>query len=177
MGASRNGRLGRGSCELGDVSGVVCRDGDCLLQVASMAAKKSNPAMDYIVSRLKKNPEVAYADVKEGAEAKKLTVHPIMYGRAKLLLGMVKPGKGKAAKKKAKKAKGAKATTRKTGKKTGRRGPGRPRKAGGRGRSSAAGNAIDSIQALAREVQAQGRENEALRSTLEKLRDLIDSAL
>lgn len=135
-----------------------------------MAAKKSSAPMDYIVSRLKRNPDVAYADVKEGAEAKGMTVHPIMYGRAKLLLGMVKPGSAK--KKKKKKAKRA---TKKATRKAGRRGPGRPRKSGRR--AGGAGGAVESIQALVREVEAQGRENTQLRATLEKVRDLIDRAL
>ncbi len=62
-----------------------------------MAAKKLT-AMDFILAQLKKNKGVAYADVKAAAQKKGLVVWPIMYGRAKALLGLVPSaprGKGK----------------------------------------------------------------------------------
>jgi hypothetical protein len=57
--------------------------------------------MDFLVSALKRNPEAVYADLKAKADEKKLPVYPIMFGRAKALLGLVKSAKrgtGKAAK-------------------------------------------------------------------------------
>ena len=52
-------------------------------------ASKNHTAMDLILSQLKRNKEVAYADVKAAAQKKGLVVWPIMYGRAKGLLGLV----------------------------------------------------------------------------------------
>ncbi len=78
-----------------------------------MAAKKKPSPMDFIVAALKKNKNVAYATVKEKADKQKISLFPVVYGRAKAALGLV-PTKPRRAKKKA--ATGAK------------RGPGRPRK-------------------------------------------------
>jgi len=69
-----------------------------------MAAKKPSPTMDFLVSALKSNPKASYADLKQKADAKKLKLYPIMYGRAQALLGIVKSakrGSGKMAKAKA----------------------------------------------------------------------------
>ena len=57
--------------------------------------------MDFLVSALKRNPNAVYADLKARADEKKLPIYPIMFGRAKALLGLVKSAKrgtGKAAK-------------------------------------------------------------------------------
>ncbi|MBM3973490.1 MAG: hypothetical protein FJ301_05255 [Planctomycetes bacterium] len=98
-----------------------------------MAAKKSNPAMDFIVDTLKSNRSAAYKDIAEAAAKKKLKVYPIMFGRAQALLGIVKAaprGQGKVAKAKAKaKAKAAKsALAVAIAGAPVKRGPGRPRK-------------------------------------------------
>ena len=132
-----------------------------------MATKKNKSAMDYIVSRLKRNPKVEYAKVKAGAEKKKLTVYPIMYGRAKLLLGLVKAGKGVAKKKAAQRGPGRP-------RKVATRGPGRPRKkAAKRGRAPSSKGSIDAVRALVTSLETQARDNERLRATLAKVRDLI----
>jgi len=55
-----------------------------------MATKKPNPAMDHIVASLKRNPQATYGDIKARADAKSLTVYPIMFGRAQAMLGIVK---------------------------------------------------------------------------------------
>lgn len=92
-----------------------------------MAAKKSNPAMDFIVDSLKSNRSAAYKDIAEAAGKKKLKIYPIMFGRAQALLGIVKAaprGQGKAAKAKAAKAAPAAPVAGAPVK----RGPGRPRK-------------------------------------------------
>src|SRR5687767_6359606 len=84
-----------------------------------MAAKKTNPAMDFIVESLKSNRNAKYSDIAEAATKKKMKVYPIMFGRAQALLGIVKSaprGQGKAARAKSH----ASAAP--------RRGPGRPRK-------------------------------------------------
>ena len=69
-----------------------------------MAAKKTSPTMEFLVEELKKNRKAVYADLKAKADAKKLAIFPIMFGRAQALLGIVKSakrGQGKAAKAKA----------------------------------------------------------------------------
>lgn len=112
-----------------------------------MAAKKNSSAMEFIVAALKSNPGVSYKEVAAAAAESKLTVFPIMYGRAQKMLGLAKgaaAGKSKAAKAskapKAPKAKPAKAKGSKVGRPKGKasaavaeaapvkRGRGRPRK-------------------------------------------------
>jgi hypothetical protein len=64
-----------------------------------MAAKKKNvEGFAFLVDALQKDKNAVYADVKAAAEKKGLVVHPIMFGRAKLKLGYVKAGAGKAKK-------------------------------------------------------------------------------
>ena len=90
-----------------------------------MAAKKNNPAMDFILEYLDGNRGASYKEILEAAAKKKLKIYPIMYGRAQALKGIVKSaprGQGKAAK--AKKAAAAPAAASAPAK----RGPGRPRK-------------------------------------------------
>ena len=53
------------------------------------AKKKSSPAFDFVVNMVKKNPQAAYADVKAAADRKGYKIFPIVYGRAKALLGQV----------------------------------------------------------------------------------------
>ena len=55
-----------------------------------MAAKKSNPAMEFLLAHLKKNKKATYAECKEAAGKKKLEIWPIMFGRAQAMLGIVK---------------------------------------------------------------------------------------
>lgn len=73
-----------------------------------MAVKKQTP-LEFLVARLKANPKADYGALKAVAEKRKLEVWPVMFGRAKALLGLVpmaKRGQGKAAKARARKAPG-----------------------------------------------------------------------
>lgn len=133
-----------------------------------MAGKKPNPAMDFIVAQLKRNPKVSYADIKERATKKRLTIYPVMYGRAKLLLGMVSVSKRRSGKKKASK-RGPGRPRKVTG-----RGPGRPRKTGSRGRPRSASAQITAVQDLVATVEKHARENADMRDALIKIRALID---
>lgn len=66
-----------------------------------MAEKKTAAGFDFLVSALKANKGAQYSDLKAKADKKGLTVYPVMFGRAKALLGLVKTarrGQGKAAK-------------------------------------------------------------------------------
>jgi hypothetical protein len=49
--------------------------------------------MEFLVDSLKKNPKAAYADIKAKADEKKLKLFPVMFGRAQLMLGIVKAAK------------------------------------------------------------------------------------
>lgn len=140
-----------------------------------MPAKKNTAAgYELLVSELKKNPEADYAGLKAKAENKGLVVYPVMYGRAKASLGLVKTsprGQGKAARRKA--AASSAGSARSTA--PAKRGPGRPRK--NEQRPSSNGSMADAVSALVAGMRATERDNAALRSTLGRLRDLIDRAL
>ncbi|MFK7738986.1 MAG: hypothetical protein AB8H80_01590 [Planctomycetota bacterium] len=62
-----------------------------------MAAKKASPAMDFILKCLEQNNGASYKEVSEAAGNKGLVVYPVMYGRAKLKLGLASSGKAKAS--------------------------------------------------------------------------------
>lgn len=130
-----------------------------------MAAKKTNPAMDFIVEQLKKNRKAAYADIKASADARKLEIYPIMFGRAQAMLGIVKSkprGQGKYAQAKAK----AKAPA------PVKRGPGRPRKTALPG--ALAASSLDGIIAA---VKSSEQAKARYRSALEKIQGILESAL
>jgi len=55
--------------------------------------KPQSPAMEFLVSALKKNRKATYGELKAKADEKKLKIFPIMYGRAQALLGIVKSAK------------------------------------------------------------------------------------
>src|ERR1043166_8441684 len=89
-----------------------------------MAATASpSPAMEFLVESLKKDKSASYADLKAKADQKKLTVFPIMYGRAKSLLGLVKTAKygtGKFARANAAKVEDAESRSKQPSRKRGR---------------------------------------------------------
>ena len=117
--------------------------------------------MDFIVEQLKKNRKAEYADIKAAADARRLKVFPIMFGRAQALLGIVKSrprGQGKAAQVKA-------------GILLPRRGPGRPRKVPGSGLDSSSFDGI--IAAVKGSEQAKAR----YRAALERIQNILGSAL
>lgn len=127
--------------------------------------------MEFIVEYLKKNKKAAYADVRSAAEAKKIQVYPIMYGRAQALLGLVesKPrGQGKAALAKAGKQADASIE---------RRGPGRPPKSASSmvvPRMSVDTSSLDGIIAA---VKNSENAKERYRSALQKIQSILGSAL
>jgi hypothetical protein len=135
-----------------------------------MAAKKDTSAMDFIVAHLKKNKKATYAEVREAAEAKKLSVYPIMYGRAQALLGYVpmKPrGQGKAAAKKAAAAAPVAGAPQK-------RGPGRPRKNPLPTAVSFDAGGLDGIISAVRTSEQQ---KARYRAALEKIQSILADAL
>ncbi len=131
-----------------------------------MAAKKENPAMDFLMDALKADRNAVYREVAEAAAKKKLKVFPIMWGRAKALLGLVKVaprGQGKMAKAKAAKAAGSAAPA--------KRGPGRPPKAASVG---TLGGSLDGIIAA---VKSSEQAKARYRSALEKIQSILADAL
>ena len=128
-----------------------------------MAAKKSNPAMEFLLAHLKKNKKATYAECKEAAGKKKLEIWPIMFGRAQAMLGIVKQaprGQGKAAKAAQAKAAGVK------------RGPGRPRK------NAAPATAIDgSLESIVAAVKSSEAAKHRYRQALERIQEVLSSAL
>lgn len=131
-----------------------------------MAAKKSNPAMDFIVESLKSDRNAAYRDIAEAAAKKKLKIYPIMFGRAQALLGYVKMaprGQGKMARAKAAAA----------GQPV-KRGPGRPPKA-----AKAAGFASfdGTLESIVAAVKGSEQAKARYRSALEKIQGILADAL
>jgi hypothetical protein len=129
-----------------------------------MAAKKGNPAMEFLVESLKNDRNAVYRDVAEAAVKKKLKVYPIMWGRAKALLGYVKVaprGQGKMAKARAEKAAGA----------APKRGPGRPPKA-------ASAVAFDgTLESIVNAVKGSEQAKARYRAALEKIQTILADAL
>lgn len=132
-----------------------------------MAAKKSNPAMEFLVETLKADRNAVYAEVAATAAKKKLKVYPIMWGRAKALLGYVKVaprGQGKMAKAKA--AKAAKAANAGV-----KRGPGRPPKA------AKAASFDGSLASIVAAVKGSEQERSRYRGALERIQSILADAL
>jgi hypothetical protein len=128
-----------------------------------MAAKKSAPAMDFIVESLRKNKNLSYAEVLEAAKRRNLKIYPIMYGRAKALLGLVPVsprGQGRKA------AASAGRSARGPGRPPMKRGPGRPP------RSVGAGGSLDDVISALKEGD---RERDRYRRALEQIRGILES--
>jgi hypothetical protein len=126
--------------------------------------KKPGPeALAFIVAALKANKGVSYADVKERADKKGLRIYPVMYGRAKALLGLVKVsprGQGRFA-------------LAKRGLLPARR-PGRPARGSGGG---SVGSSIDGLQGMLASIRNSEQERQRLRGTLERVRTMVSEAL
>lgn len=56
-----------------------------------MTTATASPAMAFAMEALRLNPDASYADLKARAEMEGVTLIPVVYGRAKLRLGLVKP--------------------------------------------------------------------------------------
>jgi hypothetical protein len=131
-----------------------------------MAAKKQNPAMDFIVDSLKSNRHAKYGDIAAAAAKKRLQIYPIMFGRAQALLGIVKSsprGQGKAARAKQKAAGTAAGTVVK-------RGPGRPRK-------NAVAGFDGTLEGIVSAVKSSEQAKARYRSALEKIQSILADAL
>jgi hypothetical protein len=54
-----------------------------------MAEKKQNPGFQFVLDYLEKKSDASFAEIRDAAAKKKFTIYPIVYGRAKALLGLV----------------------------------------------------------------------------------------
>lgn len=58
-----------------------------------MAGKTTPAGFPALLDELKSNNGASYADIKARAGKKGLTIYPVMFGRAKAMLGLVKSAK------------------------------------------------------------------------------------
>ena len=134
-----------------------------------MATKKGIDAFAFVKDFLTSHTTASFAEVRDAAKAAGHKVFPIVYGRAKLLLGQVgvKPATKKkaAARKAAKKAAKTAATSAAVG--AVRRGPGRPRKV------PVVLSGLSGLDAVIAHVRELERERNQLRATVEKLRGVL----
>jgi len=113
-------------------------------------AEAKSPSLAFAIERLKKNPNAIFADLKRDAEKRGLKMVPIVFGRAKLALGLAK-----------KKPKGAKAA--------GSRGSsGGKVKLGGLP-AGLGSSVLNQIEGLARDAQAYRGAIDEIRSILNRL--------
>ncbi|MCA8957475.1 MAG: hypothetical protein KDC87_15485 [Planctomycetes bacterium] len=127
-----------------------------------MAAKKKANVLDFAREYLRNNRTAPYAEVRDAAKKRKLTLYPISYGRAQALEGIVKVAKYGSKKKEAKRAgKAAAGAT---------RGRGRPR-----GSKSKVSSGLESIDGLVQTVKnLQAERDDAVR-LLDRIRALLDA--
>ncbi len=162
--------------------------------------------IEFVKDKLRKNPEVAYSEIKAQAKLQGLTVYPVVYGRAKALLGLVPTapyGSKSKARRKAKEAKAAKAAMAlqdalqeagdRRSKGVAHRGDpapgGREREDNGRSRSrrrraaafggaaGATSDPLSSLEALVADLKATVVERDRYRSALEKVVRLLQAEL
>jgi hypothetical protein len=140
-----------------------------------VAAKKSSPPFDFIVEHLKKTPTAPYAEIAAAAQKKGLKIFPIMYGRAKAMLGLVDSaprGTGKAAKEK--KAAARRATAARGGAAAAERRAAPARAARAAKAAPASDGGIESVIA---QVKASAAERESYRAALQKIREILDGVI
>ena len=145
-----------------------------------MAAKKSKKkkassakpnALEFCRIYLRKKPKAPFAEIRDAAAKKGITLYPISFGRAQALEGIVKS----AAYGTRKKSKSTRGPGRPKGSKN-KRGPGRPagstnKRGPGRPRKSAASNSIESLVDTIKSLQRE--RDDALRA-IDRIRGLLD---
>ena len=124
-------------------------------------SRPSTPAFEFLVEELRREPTISYGELKTAADARGLKIAPIMYGRAKALLGLVpvRPrGQGKNRKKQ-----GVAGLTR-----------AESASAEQFAQQLEAVRDIEGVRAIARQLDQERRQ---LREALERLAQLIDESL
>ncbi len=133
----------------------------------------ASPLMQFVVDQLRANKNATYREIADAAQKKGMKLAPIVFGRAKLALGMVKAGQGKT--KRAAAAAGKRGPGRPKGS---GRGPGRPPGSGrgpGRPRGSNSKAGLDGIEGVIAHVRGLEQEVSDLRDTLAKIAQLAAS--
>ena len=137
--------------------------------------------IEFVKEKLKENPEATYKEIKARAQLAGLTVYPVVYGRAKALLGLVPTapyGSKSKARKLAKEAKEAKALQaaleraedlEDNGRSAARRS--RP------GKARQASDPLSSLEALVADLKATVTERERYRKVLEKVVRMLQAEL
>ncbi|MHC5065605.1 MAG: hypothetical protein ACYTG5_16700 [Planctomycetota bacterium] len=122
-----------------------------------MAEKKGSPAFNFVVEQLKQAPGLSFAEVKTAAAESGLKIYPILYGRAKALLGLVPVaprGSKKAAKKQAKPAAKQEASS-----------------------EGAADTPLESLSAVIEAMKACEQQRESYRQALKEIAEIIKRVL
>ena len=126
-------------------------------------AKSTKPnALEFCRAYLRKKPKAPFAEIRDAAKKKRITLYPISFGRAQALEGIVKVRPYGSKKK-------AKATTKK-------RGPGRPKGSKnkrGPGRPPKSRTGLDSIENLVSTLKTLQRERDDAVRALDKIRSLL----
>ncbi|MHC4513710.1 MAG: hypothetical protein ACYTGW_02305 [Planctomycetota bacterium] len=139
--------------------------------------------IEFVKEKLKQNPEAAYSEIKAQAKLEGLTVYPVVYGRAKALLGLVPTapyGSKSKARKKAKEAKALQEALRKAegDEDKDREGNGRSRARHGRAaRVDPSSDPLSSLETLVSDLKATVAERDRYRSVLEKVIGLLRAEL
>jgi hypothetical protein len=129
-----------------------------------MNAKSNSPAMGFIMAYLREHGDTEYAVVRTAAEKAGHTIYPIMYGRAKALLGMIPPDAPKRRRRPAQAGSGA----------GGESAPSRPLRQGGKAFSEATAEQLQEFLKRYREVEG---ERNRLRAALANVERLLKQAL
>jgi transposase-like protein len=165
-----------------------------------MAEKSTTEGFQFLVEELKSDKDAVYADLKAKADKKGLPVYPVMFGRAKLMLGLAKkkaqPGtagtngqpRGRKRNPNSKSARvrellGGGMTAAEIAKTVGvstglvysLKGRGASRKERPAPRQNA--DKADGLENIVASIREGQREREQLRRALEQIRTLIDQAL
>lgn len=109
-------------------------------------------ALSFCRTYLRRSPKATFAQIRDAAKKKRLTLWPVSYGRALSLEGLVKSKPRKSKKK--------------TGKK---RGPGRPKGS----KNKRPGVKLSGLDGLVSTLQALQKERDEAVKVLDKIRDLV----
>jgi hypothetical protein len=140
--------------------------------------------IEFVKEKLKENPEASYKEIKARAKLAGLTVYPVVYGRAKALLGLVPTapyGSKSKARRQAKEAKEAKAAKAKEGVLQETLEPTKESEDNGQRRSRAKGSdgsdPLSSLETLVADLKSTVAERDRYRNVLEKVVRLLQAEL
>ncbi len=137
--------------------------------------------IEFVKEKLRENPEATYKEIKARAKLAGLTVYPVVYGRAKALLGLVPTapyGSKSRARKLAKEAKEAKALQAALERAEDLEDNGRSASRRSRTvKARAASDPLSSLETLVADLKATVTERERYRQVLEKVVRMLQAEL